>query len=276
MKLVKATLTLALMGVFSSAYAEDVQSHSQVVTANEVNWGYLNPLRGDQSPGATDLWGDRTKDMETGMLVKFKKGFTSPPHIHNITYRAIVIEGLMHNDDPTAEEMWMPAGSFWTQPAGETHVTAAEGQDNMIYLEIDSGPYLVQPADEHFDNGEKPLNLAESNIVWLDKSDVKSIHGKNAEISSLWGSNKVGKLGGSMVKLPAGYQGNIDVNAKEFRAVVIKGDVSYQSAETKQEKELTPGSYFGSTGKFEHGLSVSSTGATIYIRTNGKYDITSK
>ncbi|REG85653.1 DUF4437 domain-containing protein [Marinomonas pollencensis] len=276
MKLAKATLAVALMGIFSNVYAADTGSQSQVVEANNLNWGYLNPLRGDQSPGATDLWGDRTKDMETGMLVKFNKGFTSPPHIHNITYRGIVIKGLMHNDDPNAEEMWMPAGSFWTQPAGETHVTAADGQDNMIYLEIDSGPYLVQPADEHFDNGEKPLNLAESNIVWLDKSDVKSIHGENAQISSLWGSNQIGKMGGSMVKLPAGYKGSIDVNAKEFRGVVIKGNVSYHSVETKQDKALAPGSYFGSTGEFKHGISVSKEGATIYIRTNGKFEVNSK
>lgn len=94
----------------------------------ELNWGYLNPLRGKNSPGAANLWGDRTKDTATGMLVRFNKGFVSPPHIHNISYRGIVIEGLMHNDDPSAEKMWMLAGSFWTQPAGENHITAANGE----------------------------------------------------------------------------------------------------------------------------------------------------
>lgn len=92
---------------------------TKVVPANEVEWGYLNPLRGDKSPGAADLWGDRTQDTATGMLVRFNKGFESPPHIHNITYRGIVIEGQMHNDDPSAAKMWMPTGSFWTQPAGK-------------------------------------------------------------------------------------------------------------------------------------------------------------
>lgn len=69
-----------------------------------------------------------------GISVRFNPGFSSPPHIHNITYRGIVIEGLLHNDDPTAESMWLPAGSFWTQPAGEDHITAANAQSNMIYL----------------------------------------------------------------------------------------------------------------------------------------------
>ena len=53
---------------------------SKVIPANKVKWGYLNPLRGDQSPVAADLWGDRTADTATGMLVRFKKG-SSPCRI---------------------------------------------------------------------------------------------------------------------------------------------------------------------------------------------------
>lgn len=121
-----------------------VAKQSRVMPAEDVNWGYLNPLRGDKSPGAADLWGDRTKNMPTGMLVRFNKGFSSPPHIHNISYRGIVIKGLMHNDDPTAESLWLPQGSYWTQPAGQNHITAANDEENLIYLEIDSGPYLVK------------------------------------------------------------------------------------------------------------------------------------
>ena len=59
-------------------------------------------------------------------------GFSSPPHIHNVTYRAMVIKGLVHNDDPEAENMWMPPGSFWTQPAGEAHITSAKGEENIL------------------------------------------------------------------------------------------------------------------------------------------------
>ena len=36
----------------------------------------------------------------------------------------------------------MPAGSFWTQPAGEVHITSARGQETIAYVEIDEGPYL--------------------------------------------------------------------------------------------------------------------------------------
>jgi len=83
---------------------DPAKSQNEVVTADKVEWGWLNPLRGDKSPAAGKLWGDRTKNGPAGFLVKFKKGFSSPPHIHNITYRGVVIEGLLHNDDEKAKE----------------------------------------------------------------------------------------------------------------------------------------------------------------------------
>lgn len=166
--------------------ASMANDHTVIATDN-IEWGLLNPLRGDASPKAADLWGDRTQNKATGMLVKFNKGFSSPPHIHNITYRGVVIEGLMHNDDPRAETMWLPSGSFWIQPAGESHITAANGQENLIYLEIDSGPYLVLPVAEAFDNGERPINIDKRNLVWLDAQDVQWLEAGKVQIAYLWG-----------------------------------------------------------------------------------------
>ena len=100
------------------------------------------------------------------MLVTFLDGFQSPPHIHNITYRAVVIDGAVHNDDPAAQKMWMGPGSFWTQPVGESHITAARGDNPTIFLEILSGPYLVKPEKEAFEAGERPINLDARNITW--------------------------------------------------------------------------------------------------------------
>lgn len=176
------TLSLALLSTPSLA----AEPSSKVVATEEINWGYLNPLRGVLSPGAADLWGDRTTNTATGMLVRFNKGFESPPHIHNITYRGIVIEGEMHNADPQAKKMWMPTGSFWTQPAGEDHTTATNGETNLIYLEIDAGPYLVKPSAENFDNGERPLNLHKDNIVWLDSNDLHDISAKGVQSTYGW------------------------------------------------------------------------------------------
>ena len=216
------------------------EDYSVVATEN-IDWDLLNPLRGDASPKAADLWGDRTKDVATGMLVKFEKGFSSPPHIHNITYRGVVIEGLMHNDDPTAEKMWLPPGSFWTQPAGESHITAADGLTNLIYLEIDSGPYLVLPKEKAFDNGERPINVDERNLVWLDAKDVNWVGQNKVEIAYLWGQPQL--KNGSFVKLPAGFKGTIS-NEKGIKAVVVRGKATHWWNSESKKTSLSASSFF--------------------------------
>lgn len=239
-------------------------TRSEVISVDQLQWGYLNPLRGAQSPGAADLWGDRTRNTETGMLVRFKKGFSSPPHNHNVSYRGVVIRGLMHNDDPKAGYLWMPTASYWTQPAGENHITAANGHDNLIYLEIDQGPYLVHSPKVPFDNGEKPLNIHRSNIVWTENA--------GSHLAYLWGSTEAGEIRGVMIKLPDGFRGKIATEADVFRAVVIQGTLDYRSAESNGKLELLPGSYFGSRKTFDHKVSVQH-GAVVYLRTNGQFRV---
>lgn len=203
---------------------DSVKSKNEVVTAANVEWGWLNPLRGDKSPAAGKLWGDRTKNEPAGFLVKFKKGFSSPAHIHNITYRGVVIKGLLHNDDEQAEKQWLPAGSYWQQPAGEAHITAADGQENMAFLDIQEGPYLVKPTSEAFDNGERPVNVDKTNLVWLNANDIEWVATKiNVETAFLWGSHNKNQLRATLLKLPAGFKGKIKNLSPNFRAVIISG-----------------------------------------------------
>ncbi|MFD2167476.1 DUF4437 domain-containing protein [Thalassotalea euphylliae] len=264
-KLLNSLIITSIFPLFISSFSYATPAKvSVVISAEQVQWGYLNPLRGDKSPGAADLWGDRTKDTATGMLVRFNKGFSSPPHIHNISYRGVVIQGAMHNDDPTAGKMWMPTGSFWTQPAGENHITAADGQTNLIYLEIDSGPYLVKPSKEAFNNGELPINLAASNMVWVSSKQ------DDLATSFLWGSAEPGQTGGVLVKLPKGYKGQLKVNGNELKAVVISGELSYQSEEITSSTSLQAGSYFSSSSPFTHELTAASE-TTLYIRSDNQF-----
>lgn len=150
------------------------ETTQKVVLSSDIKWEKLNPARGDKSPQAGTVWGDRKGEVATGFLAKFVDGFSSPPHIHNVTYRAIVLKGLIHNDDPNAKNMWMKPGSFWTQPVGESHITSAKGDEIIAYVEIDHGPYLVKPIDEAFDSGERPINIDATNLVWLgsDKNQL--------------------------------------------------------------------------------------------------------
>lgn len=255
--------------------AQVATQRTDVVQKADVKWGALNPARGDKGPKAANLWSDRTGAEASGFLVEFKDGFSSPPHIHNVTYRGVVISGLVHNDDPDAEEMWMPPGSFWTQPAGDVHITAAKGK-SLVYVEIDKGPYLVLPKEEAFDKGERPVNLDASNIVWQDSSNSTWIDksAAGAKISFLWGNPQKGEPNGTLVKLPAGFSGKLQSGAELFRAVVVKGQPKHKSVAANDATSLQPGAYFGSDGAAEHEIS-SGAGAEclIYVRSEGKFEI---
>lgn len=257
--------------VFSARYEKGRFFHMKSLLSSEIEWEKLNPARGDKSPQAGTIWGDRNGTVPTGFLAKFVDGFSSPPHIHNVTYRALVIKGLVHNDAPQAKEMWMQAGSFWTQPAGESHITSAKGNETIAYVEIDQGPYLVKPIGEAFDNGEKPVNIERSNIVWLDASTTKIIKESpstlNTAVAFLWEAKD---LTGKLVKLPANFDGEIMSDGEKFHAVVITGESKYLMPKSGEAKPLDPGSYFTSQGKSKHQLQVNSgQETTIYIRTNG-------
>lgn len=257
----------------SAASAE----RNEVLLASEVDWGSLNPARGNQGPGAANLWGDRTGSGATGMLVRFADGFSSPPHIHNITYRGVVIRGEVHNDDPTAEPMWMPTGSYWTQPAGEVHITAAKGASNLAYIEIQQGPYLVLPSEQAEDTGERPVNIHESNLVWLDATTLTRIESDEEagpKIAYLWGDPQDEKPSGAFVELPAGFSGALQSDGASLRIVVVEGQPTYESTHPTDGVALEPGSYVGSASGSIHRIHLSTEQPSVlYVRSEGAFGI---
>lgn len=266
-KLLALAIAFTTLAPVHSAYAGGSQ---ELVRTSEVEWEQLNPARGDKSPQAATLWGDRKGAVPTGFLARFVDGFSSPPHIHNVTYRAVVISGSIHNDDPDAAEMWMPTGSFWIQPKGEVHITAAKGATNVALVEIDRGPYRVLPTEEAFDSGERPINVDASNIIWVDPPGMPT-SANGPKVAYLWGNIKDGQSNGTFVKLPAGFTGKIHSHGSTFRAVVVKGRPQYLGDDVKT---LEPGSYFGSKGETVHLISsIAGEESIIYVRTNGKYEV---
>ena len=250
-----------------------VPTSVRVLLASEVEWEALNPLRGDKSPKAGTLWGTRTKPVPSGFLVKFVDGFSSPPHIHPVTYRGVVVSGLVHNDDPKAEEMWLPTGSFWTQPAGEVHITAAKGNENVAYIEIEKGPYLVLPTKDAFDGGEKPVKLDASRMAWVDPPGVDASAG-GPKLASLPGNPQDDRMIRKLVKLPAGFRGSVRSRGSTFHAVVIQGRPEHDVPGKSEVKTMEPGSYFGSEGEVAHQVSCEAGGdCLLYVRTQGEFDV---
>ena len=259
---------IAAMALFPTSVMAQTTQY-ELVEYEEIEWGALNAARGDASPRAGDLWGDRTADTATGFLVRFDEGFSSPPHIHNITYRGLVLDGQVHNDDPDAAKMWLSPMSFWTQPAGEDHITAAEGAYNLAYIEIDTGPYLVQPSDEASDNGERAINVEAGNLVWLDGNDLEFIPAGDGadriETAYLWSNEETGERG-SLVRLPHGFAGQIATGTGTFRAVTASAGLSYSNPQMSEARILSGGSYFGSTGIASHRVGCfDEDGCTVYI-----------
>ena len=176
----------------------------------------------------------------------------------------------------------MGPGSFWTQPAGEPHITAAaKGTNATVFLEILEGPYLVKPSEEAFDDGERPINIDRTNIVWLDAADISwlaqsdtSATRMGPKMAFLWGSLAEGKLRGSLVKLPSGFSGELRSKSSDLRAVVIQGTPRHQVSDGREAKTLEPGSYFGSKGTIAHQISCQSDqDCVFYVRSNGKFEV---
>lgn len=275
-------IVLRMCVAASSSHAQSIQSAAKVVVAADIQWEQLNPARGDASPQAATLWGDRRGTVATGFLVKFVDGFSSPPHIHNVSYRGVVIAGEVHNDDPSAAPLWMPTGSFWTQPAGEAHITSSRGP-GVAYIEIEKGPYLVLPVDQAQDNGERPVNVVPSNLVWLDASNTSLIESPatessgGARIAFLWGQTQGQQLYGTLVRLPAGFTGELRSQAESLQAVVIDGEVQHQLEGDSETKTLAPGSYVSSQGELTHRIQCEAEdGCLVYVRSRGRFTIHSK
>jgi len=90
----------------------------------------------------------------------------------------------------------------------------------------------------------------------------------------LWGRPQQGELSGTLVKLPAGFTGEIRGNNSPLRAVVIQGEINHRLDSENEVKTLPPGSYFGSTDVTVHSITNMTEETTIiYIRTSGPFTI---
>ncbi len=229
--------------------AQKSKSHIKAVPIESVKWEKLNPARGDKSPQAATLWGSRKKEVPTGFLAKFVDGFSSPEHIHNVSYKAIVIEGLIHNDQAKAPKNWMPAGSYWTQPAGQPHITSAQGPVNIAFVEIDKGPYLVKPINQEFKNGEKPFNIPASKIKWQKHTGYN--------VASLWKNNKQA-ISGYLFQ----FHNKLQLNIETANIVIISGVIK------SQNKNLKPGSVLFVKGTTSLNLLCPSKNCLIYLKSD--------
>jgi uncharacterized protein DUF4437 len=260
-------LVLALSGC-ASTEEPAADSGLRVVTPAQLDWTPLNPKRGKKGPQAATLWGDRTGTGASGFLVRFVDGFSSPPHIHNVSYRALVVHGELHNAAPEAPMTWMPTASYWTQPKGASHITSARGARNVAYVEIDEGPYLVHPPEDAFESGEVAINVDFSNLVWVSPFQVAS-QTRRVEMAYLWGQPTGPGRHGLLLRIPAGQDVKL-ISNQGMRAVVISGQLNHRHGSDAAAVTLDPGSHFSSEStRTGHHLEARDDIAFLYVRADG-------
>ncbi|SMP80058.1 protein of unknown function, partial [Neorhodopirellula lusitana] len=118
------------------------------------------------------------------------------------------------------------------------------------------------------------------NIVWLGPSSTTWIQSaatkapaKQPQIAFLWGDPQSDQAGGTLIKLPEGFDGKI-LSHSPLRAVVIEGLAKFQTNETTEGKLMTPGSFFSSHGEDTHRVSTDGElPCIIYVRSEGKFDV---
>lgn len=254
----------------SASSASVVDPDYKVVLLSEVEWEQLNPARGENSPKAATLWGDRTGPGPSGFLLRPVDGFKSPPHIHTANYHGVVIKGSIHNADPEADEVYLPPGSFWTQPGSGVHITAAKGSA-LAYIEVED-TFDVLPAKDASANLVEPVVIQASDIDWTDQPGLE-VPSDQAKVVELWSDPDNDRLSGALLKLSAGSTRiPMDDNGTTLHAVVIQGKPKLEMHNETNGKTLEPGSYFGSEGDSPHEIScVGDEDCIIYIRREFKF-----
>lgn len=84
----------------------------------------------------------------------------------------------------------------------------AKGSNSVAYIEIEEAPYLVLRPNKAFDGGSRPINVHESNIVWTDLPGAP-VTERAPRVAFLWGDPQDGRPHGTLIKLPAGFRGEL-------------------------------------------------------------------
>ena len=151
----------------------------------------------------------------------------------------------------------------------------AKGSNSVAYIEIEEAPYLVLRPNKAFDGGSRPINVHESNIVWTDLPGA-SVSERAPRVAFLWGDPQDGRPHGKLIKLPAGFRGELWGDGASMRAVLIKGQTDHQLLGGAKTRKLEPGSYFSSAGDTGHRVSCKGAEECIlYTRTDGSIDVAS-
>lgn len=89
---------------------------------------------------ASPAYGDLGKGPH-GTFIRMPAGFVSHAHIHTGDYWGVVISGVAANGTPGSTDVPLPAGSYWFQKGGETHVTKCLSPNECLFFISQGGKF---------------------------------------------------------------------------------------------------------------------------------------
>lgn len=129
-----AMLFGASLGAAGMLAAAPAAPRPVLTSAAELRW---TEALGPGTPKVAVLWGDPTKDVDTGFLIRFPPDATSPPHVHSADYWAVTVAGTMRHwptGESDADAKALPAGSDQMIPAKLAHVSRCDPGGECIVL----------------------------------------------------------------------------------------------------------------------------------------------
>ena len=138
-------ITVASLLLASSASALAAGAAPTVVPPSQVHWSAgTGPLKGAQ---VANLFGDPSKPGAFVTRIRMPDGLKLAPHSHPVLENVTVLQGTLMigvgDEMNMAKMISLPAGSFFSVPAGVHHYAMAKG-DTIIQLN-DVGPWAMNP-----------------------------------------------------------------------------------------------------------------------------------
>lgn len=112
---------------------------SQLLAAQELDW---RPLPGIAGAEQAPLVGDPFEGAHRAYF-RYPVGLASPLHAHTYGDRGVVVSGTLSLAVEGAPAKRLPAGSFFSIPAGVPHVTRVEGSEPCVFFMEREGPFDV-------------------------------------------------------------------------------------------------------------------------------------
>lgn len=143
---IRAAGSAAALAALVIAASAEPSPGPHKLSAPAMNW---QPLAEGSPVKTVQLWGDRTKDEDYGMLVKLPPGFSTGMHTHSADYDALQIQGTqVHAFKEEAGTAANVPGSYTRETAGHIHNDTCLGPDECIVFIHQNKKFDFVPAEK--------------------------------------------------------------------------------------------------------------------------------